>query len=211
MLPGPKYIYKCPTCENLLSRRSLQSGNTFLSKLYSDGKNISPMLPEFPSITICSKCKTIFWIDKAEEIGSFDFNDSVNDEWRIAEEVRFLTIDEYFKAIDNKLFSTQEEELFLRVRNWWTFNDRVRNQEELFQTENEKGRWLTNVNRLLEIIDYDNFSGRITIAELNRNLGNFDNCMKIISSVESSDLNWVKPLFEKECDIKNNRVFLLRE
>ena len=69
MLPGPDYIYECPKCQNHVVRGSLTSGNTFGQKLFSDGKTIAPMLPRFPDLTKCPKCKTIFWMHKVKEVG----------------------------------------------------------------------------------------------------------------------------------------------
>ncbi len=41
---GPHYIYQCPNCNNLISRLSLMSGNTFGMKVYSDLKRDIPMM-----------------------------------------------------------------------------------------------------------------------------------------------------------------------
>jgi len=209
MQPGPEYIYQCSNCENFISRGSLLSGNTFSEKLYSDGKSIAPMLPEFPAITICSRCKNIFWLDKAKEIGSYNILRPLDEEWSDAEEATFLSIDEYLLALDNKLAGNVEEELYIRLRIWWGFNDRVRNGEELFNNENEKSNWLNNSDRLLELLDYNDVNERIMIADLNRNTGNFKKCLEIINSIESNDLNWLKSAFVKECMNENKKVFLL--
>jgi len=69
MTPGPDYIYECPNCGSLLKRGSINSGNTFISTLYSDGKMIAPMLPEFPNLTKCRKCDSILWLSEMKEIG----------------------------------------------------------------------------------------------------------------------------------------------
>lgn len=53
MIPGPNYVYKCPNCSALLTRESIASGNSFGSKLFSDGKRIAPMNPELPNLTKC--------------------------------------------------------------------------------------------------------------------------------------------------------------
>ena len=48
---GPHYIYQCPNCNNLISRLSLMSGNTFGMKVYSDLKRDIPMIKEFANLT----------------------------------------------------------------------------------------------------------------------------------------------------------------
>lgn len=209
-MPEPKYIYQCPNCDNRISRESLSSGNTIGAQSYSDGKMIAPMLPEIPSITICSKCNNIFWIDKAKvvaEIGPFRPFRTQSEENLNAEEARFLTIDEYLMSIDKKVFSKRKEEKYLRISLWQAYNDRVRDGKDLFKTETEKSNWLMNVNRLLELLNYENLNERIMIAELNRNLGNFEKCLEVIDSIESTDLERLKTQFKNECLKKNTSVF----
>lgn len=40
MIPGPPELFKCPSCDEILCRGSIMSGNTFMSRLFSDGKTI---------------------------------------------------------------------------------------------------------------------------------------------------------------------------
>jgi hypothetical protein len=68
MLPCPNLIYECPYCGNRLKRKSLASGNTLGAKLYSDGKQIAPMLPDFPNLTKCKKCDNIFYVNDLKKL-----------------------------------------------------------------------------------------------------------------------------------------------
>lgn len=72
MIPGPTIIISCPFCGQYAKKRTLISGNTFGSQLWSDGKKISPMLPEFPNLAICKTCDQFFWVTEAEEIERLD-------------------------------------------------------------------------------------------------------------------------------------------
>jgi hypothetical protein len=72
MIPGPNLVYECPKCKRTVWRESLISGNTLGSTLYSDGKRISPMLPEFPFIAKCKECNTFYWLDNKNRIGEFE-------------------------------------------------------------------------------------------------------------------------------------------
>lgn len=206
MQPGPTNYYKCPNCDNIISRGSLRSGNTMASKLYSDGKMIAPMMTEFPEITSCSKCKTIFWIDKAELTGTSDPFILDREEFINSEEAGFLTIIEYKEALAMGLYSDTGEEKFLRIRAWWEFNDRVRKKEELFRNENEKAFWNENVNRLLEILAGGGIDDIIRTAELNRNLGNYEKCMEVMEGIQDNNYDWLKVKFREECDRKNDKV-----
>jgi hypothetical protein len=210
MLQGTNYVYKCPKCDNLITKGSLTSGNTFGAKLYSDGKSIAPMLPEFPDLIKCKKCDFIFWLSKSKEIGSYEWEDKSNAQWQNMDNAEFLTIDEYFEALELKVAENSDEELFIRQRIWWAFNDRIRNGFEQFQSEIDKAKWKGNVEALLKILDRSNVTQKIMIAELNRNIGDFENCMELINSIETPKMNWLKDAFRNECVKRNKLVFQLK-
>lgn len=49
---------------------------------------------------------------------------------------------------------------------------------------------------------------KIIIAEIHRNMGDFDKCMEIINSIENIELKEIKKAFEIECEKKNDKVFV---
>ena len=123
MLLGPDSIYKCPQCDNLLSVGRLMSGNTFGAHLYSDGKSIAPMMTEFPKITKCSKCKTIFWISKAKKVGEQEFGiadileGTLEDQkYQNAQTARFLSLNDYTIALKSQVYTSVKEEFYIRKR-----------------------------------------------------------------------------------------------
>lgn len=210
MLPGPVKIYKCPKCDNLMSVNSLLSGNTFDSELYSDGKNIFPMLPEFPDLTICPKCKTIFWLSKTEKEGVYEWGEETNVKWKNADHAKFLTIKEYFLALEYLTDLTKEEELFIRERIWWAYNDRVRNRKELFESDGDDLTWQTNNLRLINLVNTGKDFDMIMTAELYRNMGNFEKSLEILNNINNPAHKELISLFMKECKLKNTKVFRLR-
>jgi hypothetical protein len=201
MLPGKDLYYECPKCKNILSKGSLLSGNNIGAELFSDGKQIAPMLPEFPSISKCSKCSTIFWLNKVSIID--------NDEIEDVEQAKFLTPDEYIIAIQNNNYKSKKEELFLRTRLWWKFNNRIRDNKALFEKENDEKIWAENIERLIKLLNYNDIDQRIMIAELNRNLGNFQKCSDILATLTNPDYDDFKELFAREIANKNTNVFKL--
>jgi hypothetical protein len=211
MLPGPLYVYECPNCGTLLTQRSLMSGNTFDQKIFSDGKRIARMLPEYPNLTKCKKCNTIFWLSKLKEIGTYEWGDDSNLEWRDADKAKFLEIDDYYIALKTGIAESVEEELFIRQRIWWAYNDRIRNGQKIFIDENDELHWKENVNKLMTLLDRSDIKQRLMIAEINRNLGDFENCISIIQSIDTDDLNWLKEKYVTECERKNKWVIELKK
>lgn len=220
MLFGNYYLYQCPECTNKISRGSLMSGNTFGVQYFSDGKRMAPMLIDFPQITKCDHCNTIFWMVDQESIGTTDPFECLdpNNNSESFQEARFLTIPEYFDALRMKEILTPNKERYLRLHIWWTFNDRVRLKktkknhsadQPVWKSEEERKAWTENAYFLEELLDEKDEDDLIMIAELNRNAGKFDRCMEIINTLDGEDLDWLKALFGQNCKAHNPFVFLL--
>ena len=75
--------------------------------------------------------------------------------------------------------------------------------------ENEKSFWYENSNRLLELLNDEDTEDKIRIAELNRNMGNFEKCMEVMDSIEDKNYEWVKVKLRDECIKKNDKVIQL--
>ena len=212
MLPGPDEIYKCPKCSNLLKRGSLMSGNTFGATLYSDGKQVAPMLPEFPNLTKCKKCDTILWLNEIKEIGTCEaWSEKTKPKWKNADYADFLSITDLFRALELDVVKNDKgKELSVRHRIWWAFNDRIRSgRKEMYVQEIEEVLWKQNCLRLIELLDTKDVNQRIMIAELYRNLGKFDECMELINSLDNN-LDWIVEKFKAECDNKNKLLIQIR-
>lgn len=221
MLPGPDYIYQCPACGDYYFIESISSGNTLESKIYSDGKKISPMLSEFPVITKCYNCNTIFWLSniKKQIFNPFDYlplrlmsENRINEysKFKNAKNTKIFSIFEYSEAVESQIYENNNDEIFLRIRIWWGFNDRVRNNETVFLNKNDKLLWKLNLIRLLEILEIDNINHLFMIAEINRNLGNFKKCLEIINNIKDINYSILKNKLIENCNLKNTKVFQVK-
>jgi hypothetical protein len=209
--PGPDYIYECPKCSNLLKKGSNNSGNTFGSTLYSDGKMIAPMLPEFPNLTKCKKCDTILCLSEMKEVGTCDvWGEKCKKEWKNADRAEFLDVSDLFRFLEMDIVKNdKEKEKIVRQRIWWTFNDRLRNNKEIFVQENDEVLWEQNCRRLVELFDTTDVNQKIMTAELHRNLGEFESCMELINSLDSN-FDWLIEKFKTECENGNKLLMKLR-
>ena len=205
MIPGPTLVYKCPKCGNFSIRDSLCSGNTFGAKIYSDGKRIAPMLPEFPSIVKCKNCKTFFWLKGEIYVGEYDdYNHEMKEEWQGADYANFLSANEYNEAINLKMYDNESEQIFLRMRLWWTINDKIRDKDDICIVDEDKIIYEQNCMKLLELLDKNEMDGKLICAELFRNLGKFSECKNILETVTDEKYIWIRKIMEEECE-KNNR------
>lgn len=209
MLPGPTLVYQCPKCGRRITRESLLSGNTLGAIYYSDGKFFAPMLPEFPILTKCKQCNTILWLSKLEEIGNNESYFENSFDTTYADKAKFLSINDYFRALDEGLAETTEEEIFIRQRIWWSYNDRVRKGNKLFVNKNDERRWEMNCYKLINLLDYSDLNQRVMIAELKRNLGDFNGCIEVLESIKDKEFNYVKEKLLDECRKRNSLVIRL--
>ena len=149
MIPSNDNIYECPKCGHYLRNGALASGNTSRGTVYSDGKSIYPMLPDYPDLTKCKKCDNIFWLNDLVKIGEDDcaWWEKSNSKWANVEYAEFLGIKDLFRALE---ISKPEKEKNIRIWIWWAFNDRIRDGgKELF------------IGRCPKLSDLVNFKPRI--------------------------------------------------
>lgn len=211
MIPGQTLILQCPECESLLQRETLMSGNTFDAIHYSDYKTEAPHLPSLPIISKCNRCNTIFWLDKLKKIGSYSYGKTNQEDWEAAEIAGFLNIEDLFRALNTKgIVSEKEDELYIRQNIWWAYNDRVRNGNNLFESSEDELKWRNNINHMMALLDPNDENEKMFIAELHRNLGNFEDCQSIMDSIRSSDYDWIKEPIRLECKKRNSLVIELK-
>jgi uncharacterized protein YbaR (Trm112 family) len=195
---------------------------------FSDGQCKGPKLPDFPDLTKCPKCNTIFWISDLKEIATVNLLKKTRI-WKLASYVDFLPIDDLYKALE--MFKEPGIERLIRTWIWWAFNDRIRNNKKLVRTngllvctnddlhyavleqpnmfvDGDEALWEKNCERLLKLLNAKNINQKIMMAELHRNLGRFTQCVKIIKSLPV-DYEWIKARFNEQCERRNTFVFRL--
>lgn len=218
---GPNDIYKCPNCEFLILSISFISFNNFGASSYSDGQVIAPMLPNIPNLTKCKRCNAIFWLNKLE-VFSYEFWEEFNNPLAIllnptnykedeACWAEHLEIDEYFEALEKNIFENKEEEIYIRKRIWWLYNDRLKMGQKIFNGEEDELQWKENLNKLLNLLDVSDIDQRIMAAEIYRNFGEFEKCINLIESIDDVKLDRLKKIYINECNLKNRWLILLNK
>jgi len=213
MIPGPDQVIACPYCGFLARQRTLISGNTFGAILWSDGKQESPMLPEFPAVTRCRGCKRFYWVDEAEvkgEIEAFgDKSKHMPKEWEHAEPTQHLTIDEYSEALDTGVGSDMPKEQYLRVHFWWAVNDIVRRNANAQIPTRYVQKLHKNLAKLSVLLDERDPNDRIMKAEIAREMGDFTQAIRLLRDVPA-DFRWVADTIINLSGRKNSLVTQLQ-
>jgi len=189
MLPGPDIVIECPKCKEPARVFTLISGNTIGARRWTDGKMIAPMLPRAPEVTKCKRCGSYFWIADAKEIGKLSLwgadDEHKSNKWKSAERVRELSESECIEALSMGVARTKEQELYLRVCAWWAGNDALRHkgqspggQTSIVPERSHEAKM--NLERLLELLNERNPDQRLMKAEVLRELGRFDEAIRVL-------------------------------
>lgn len=204
MIPGPVLIIPCPICSFPGKKRTLVSGNTIGADVWSDGKKIAPMLPEYPWLVKCKNCFKFFYTNDSKAIRSINWDDEDRKNWDNIEFFDFPTFEEYFEAL-----GTDVNEKFLRWKAFQSYNDLIRNKKEDEITIDMRDLYFDNLKSLLYLLSEDDPSELFTVIEINRQLGRFEKCLALLDRVNSQKDGQIKSLFLKEVEEKNTRLFKL--
>lgn len=216
MLPGPDQIIACPHCKGLARYMTPLSGNTFGAQLWTDGKQIAPMLPTPPAVVKCQHCGKCYWLEHAEEVGTVDRwgseDQQVDAAWSSAEVVQEPAEEDYYLAIENGLAQGREKEKILRILAWWRRNDVFRSAPDTPANANPDGAgpWRKNLESLAHLLGEGDETESLMKAELLRELGEFEIAKGVLGSIRSRDVVAVVRQMNALCDRRDTRVRQLK-
>lgn len=204
MTPGPVKIIGCPKCSALAQYSTLRSGNTFGARVWTDGKQLAPMLPRPPAVVRCGSCGQCYWLARAREVGEIDWSggdETLDPAWRSAPAIKEPTEEEYYGALEKGLAANAREEQNLRVLAWWRRNDAFRNvpPPATAVISGEAAPWQQNLKALVRILDVVG-ENAIMKAEAHRELGEFDVARQILSESKDKKLASVVRQLELLCE-----------
>ena len=203
MLPGPTIIRECPHCGNPGKQDTIISGNTFGAVLWSDGKQVAPMMPRPPSYVFCMKCNEMFWLKDARKIAEID-SSGKDEKYKDTSYLVFPTFLEEIRAIE--LISDKK---FVRTMALYSFNDYYRDRKESEVTPEMQKLHEENLYELEPLFDVTKPEELIAKAEVNRLLGRFDVARLIIESITDPKFEWIRAKFLAEINKENKQVFRL--
>ena len=234
MLPGPDTVILCPTCKGKLRKQTWLSGNSFGSKLWSDGYMVASMMPDPVTVTSCPHCSTIFWVADAQEQGDVpepEYFDEVVEVkralWFGTKKVRrsgrrdselasLPTIKHAaIAAIRTALDQLPPEdkpakEEYARTRLWWAFNDRSRETTDAALDASDEEENRKNLEHLITLVDPNNDQGRLKSASILLALGRFGDARAILALIEEERMFQFRDRFIEAANQSQSKVFRLR-
>jgi hypothetical protein len=165
-------IRECPHSKAHVVQEETVSGNTIAATYWTDGKREAKMLPDHPWLAKCPVCSRLFWVDEALEVDTgFDAAKGKQQVLAPSEKdvLGFLAGPELPRGKD----------MYLRITAWRSANDAWRwnpNATPAFSKEQEQ-----NLRSMSVMLDETEPNQRILKAEIARELGEFDECIGLLS------------------------------
>lgn len=203
MMPGNPQILICLFCGTEKQIMSLISGNTFGAELWSDNKQIAPMLPEISYVQKCPHCGK-YYITGRQEVkyaeDGFSFEKGL---------LTYPEMKEAFTQLSEEGFLNEKEEINVRMMLHHAYNDYYyRTEEKKVISEEDKtlfhenGLWL--INNLI--------TDSVMKAEFYREIGEVDTARSILNSITVEDefLKRIVTAIKDRLEVNNCQVFKLQ-
>jgi hypothetical protein len=162
-----------------MAYRTINSGNNFGARYWTDGKRDAPMLPEEPWLIKCPHCDTFLWIDDLTQVGEIEhWYSEGNDTDKFADVISAVTpscLDYAYFNMD--AVSDPQKERYVRLQTWWAFNDCRRKSEEIPFSSME----IENLCAFITLLDENDETDCIMKAEAYRELGEFAVAEKLLA------------------------------
>ena len=182
-------IFTCPFCGAKKELLSLRSGNSFRPALWSDGKQITPLLPQVSPIQKCPDCGKYYILhkQKAERSNtpSFETGDLSYEEWK-----------EAYAQFHNTPKLNWKDKYIIRISMIQAFNDRYhRGTAPLIYTEStippkEESAFIINViNEFIHGLKSTDPLDMILKAELYREAGLFEQSETALLTIDPAQMD----------------------
>lgn len=214
-------ILICPICSQLYKKHVIVSSNSFYATYFSDSYTEGPYLPGQSSIIKCinEDCGHFLKISNLKQIASLNYSDDDvyrPESWQTAYDLRKykFKIKDLLDCLSDDLCNTLENELFIRTQILWRYNDFFREDKKYELSDQDETNRKSNIKRLIEIKrDRDTVKDTIFLAELHRELADFDSCIKILSEIKNENQNEknIKEKIFSQAKIRKDIVYVVSQ
>jgi len=229
---------KCPHCHDTFEFLEIMSHNTFSTTYWTDGRGYDA-LRGFNGMCKCPACSSFFWRKDAIAVKKEPYSDESFIKQRLAfinkmvhpknqdetnsedtyPAIQDITLPQMFDFLVSPALTSTEEEYYVRKMIWWSYNDyyRALYPHEEHYTQQEEGSPLVvlqeknseNMKALLDLVELTSDEEILTKAELYRQLGQFDECLSLLTTC-SDKYEVAKSIIYEQATNKNNYVQLLK-
>ena len=202
-------IFGCPNCSQEIKRIKLEVTNGEPGIIYSDRKGLRGNSSS-PSIIKCEGCESVYWLSSRNFVKE-DEIDVINAP--IIELAKPLSYFELNSALSNEESCSDDEmEKYLRIELWWRYNDKYRDVNPIMVGDgidlliNRK-----NMRKLIALLDINRDEEKLMVAEVHRNLCEFEKCVQTLKDFRSSKFKNEVGQMIVACAMKNDKVFRIEK
>ena len=112
------------------------------------------------------------------------------------------------KAIQEKIYRNPKEEVYLGKNLLWYLNEVLLESNGFLDAEGFP-LFQENANNLIRVLDKTDQRDLLLIAELHRNLGDFESCLEVLDQVTEPNLQPLAYGLFKKCRANDSKVFEL--
>ena len=209
-------IFNCGKCNEKLFYFELTSFYIIESESYSDGyMDSSPPLPSFNQVVICPNCQHIEWKDDIINEEGNNIEDCIQctglDDIMRSFEIRpNLKMAGYYMDLINSGFADSvDREVSIRIEIWRTLNNSIRYSDHVktgpsgilkkaqsvfggnsvIFSEEEYNIYKPNLQRLTTLFKPEYYEQELLLADMYRELGEFDMALNVLENTAQSDRN----------------------
>ncbi|NOU60586.1 hypothetical protein [Marinifilum caeruleilacunae] len=225
MMFGGTEISSCPQCGKWIKRQTYGSMNTFGATIWSDNYIVGSMYINSLEVAICAHCeKCILTKDLISEayipsvLEMYDEDMMGN---KVHKTDPSILEDKYqdakalflpgFNSLKEALNYIGEGEIVVRHNIWQHLNHRFRKKKIKNLSKENEQFYINNVKKLIDLIKIENDNDQIRLAELYRNIGDFESSREHLQRVEKEELKKLRPKFENEIEKGNRNTFILHD
>jgi hypothetical protein len=201
MIPGTVLVIPCPVCGQQGRKMSAVNENDPRNELWSDGKKIAPG-HQYSSLVRCCKCRSFFYAEEEDAVLRIDCDNEFQAGWVNVPYFNLPSFEEYFEGLGTEVF-----EKYLRWSALHSYNDFIRNNREDEITPDMQDLYEDNLKSLLYFLSEDDPEELFIVIEINRQLGRFDKCMKLMKKADDTRHKQIKSIFLREIITRNTKLF----
>jgi len=201
MLPDFPVLTKCKACDTILNLNTLKEIGTFDYDYHYDYKKGE----------VVNRNNRIRWKNILENFLKISIK--IEDIPR----ADFLKREDLFCALE--VFP--QHELYIRREIWWSYHKRLKSEFSRNKNISEitkqacllliedNALYKENCRALIRLLNPKDEQQRIMIAELYRNLGEFDKCVELMDILSDIRYSGLKRMFKEECKKRNPLTFCI--
>lgn len=190
----PPIVVECPECgeKYLISRESYTPSEN--ATVYSDGYFMDSVNWRTPFIIGCVTCELGFFPENGKVIAEPATWEEFNENWAHIKKAEPPTAGSLALELRARKNMEHDAELALRKEFWYSGNHSETGRMLMEKNPKFKKFWMESLEKLENLLSATDERERLLKAEINRQLGNFDRVIQLLSDREQS---FAKEIIEK--------------